>query len=127
MLARLIPSLSWLARYSIAYIVGVFAGLRAFSYLETDILNQVKGMSELIWLGPVSAVNNIILIIGTICALIYFFFSAKHEGIVGKISKTGIWFLMISCILSSFFMVRPFFPRFLRSFQLFFGSVRFHS
>jgi hypothetical protein len=96
MLARLIPKLSWLARYSIAYIVGVFAGLRAFSYLETDILKQVIGMSKLVWLGPFSYVNNIILIIGTICALIYFFFSTKHEGIVGKISKTGIWFLMIS-------------------------------
>ena len=32
MLTRLIPKLSWMARFSIAYIVGVFAGLRAFGF-----------------------------------------------------------------------------------------------
>ena len=97
MLFRLIPSLSWLARYSIAYIVGVFAGLRAFSYLNSDILAQVQGVQkDLSLVDPVSFINSIILIVGTISALVYFFFSKKHEGVLGKISKIGIYFLMIS-------------------------------
>ena len=35
MLTRLIPKMSWLARYSIAYIVGVFAGLRAYNMVQS--------------------------------------------------------------------------------------------
>ncbi len=97
MLFRLIPSLSWLARYSIAYIVGVFAGLRAFSYLNSDILAQVIGVQNDLSLESFSAfLNSIILIVGTISALVYFFFSKKHEGALGKVSKVGIYFLMIS-------------------------------
>ena len=97
MLFRLVPSLSWLARYSIAYIVGVFAGLRAFSYLNSDILAQVQGVqNDLSLANPFSFINSMILIIGTISALVYFFFSKKHEGALGKVSKVGIYFLMIS-------------------------------
>ena len=48
MLTRLVPRLSWMARYSIAYIVGVFAGLRAFSMVQSDILNQIKGFTHLV-------------------------------------------------------------------------------
>jgi len=97
MLFRLIPSLSWLARYSIAYIVGVFAGLRAFSYLNSDILAQVIGVqNDISFSDPFSFINGMVLIIGTISALIYFFFSKKHEGALGRVSKVGIYFLMIS-------------------------------
>lgn len=97
MLFRLIPSLSWLARYSIAYIVGVFAGLRAFSYLNSDILAQVLGVQKDMSLESFFAfLNSMILIVGTISALVYFFFSKKHEGALGRVSKVGIYFLMIS-------------------------------
>ena len=95
MLTRLIPKLSWMARYSIAYIVGVFAGLRAFGYLNSDIYQQVVKTS----LNTSSSgdfINSLILIIGTICALVYFFFSKKQDGALGKISKVGIYFLMVS-------------------------------
>ena len=93
MLFRLIPSLSWLARYSIAYIVGVFAGLRAFSFLQSDILAQVIGVQNDLSLSDTfSFINSMVLIIGTISALVYFFFSKKQEGVVGKISKVGIYF-----------------------------------
>jgi len=95
MLTRLIPKLSWMARYSIAYIVGVFAGLRAFGYLNSDIYQQVIGTS-LNTSTPIDFINSLILIVGTICALVYFFFSKKHEGVLGKISKVGIYFLMVS-------------------------------
>ena len=97
MLFRLVPSLSWLARYSIAYIVGVFAGLRAFSYLNSDIIAQVIGVqNDLSLVSPLSFINSMVLIVGTISALIYFFFSKKHEGALGRVSKIGIYFLMIS-------------------------------
>ena len=45
--------------------------------------------------GP-SIVNNIIILVGTICGLVYFYFSKEHKGLLGKASKVGIYFLMIS-------------------------------
>ena len=96
MLTRLVPRLSWMARYSIAYIVGVFAGLRAFSMVQSDILNQIKGFTHLVVSDVFSIVSSLVLVVGTICALIYFFFSKQHDGLIGKISRVGIWTLMIS-------------------------------
>jgi hypothetical protein len=45
--------------------------------------------------GPVAAFNSIVVFIGVISVLIYFFFSVPHEGAVGRISRLGIWFLML--------------------------------
>ena len=95
MLTRLIPKLYWLARFSIAYIVGVFAGLRAYAYLNSDIYNQVI-KDPFVYDSLGSFISSVILLIGTISALIYFFFSKKHEGVIGKIGKVGIYFLMVS-------------------------------
>ncbi len=42
MLFRLIPSLSWLSRISIAYIVGMGAGLKFYVIINSNILTQIK-------------------------------------------------------------------------------------
>ena len=31
-----------------------------------------------------------------LCAVTYFFFSFEHKGVVGRVAKVGIWFLMIT-------------------------------
>ncbi|MCU0726945.1 MAG: hypothetical protein MUE73_14325 [Planctomycetes bacterium] len=36
-----------------------------------------------------------ILIVGTFCALMYFFFSVPHTGAVGRVARFGVLFLMI--------------------------------
>jgi hypothetical protein len=42
-----------------------------------------------------SIFNGLILFIGTLSGLVYFFFSKEQTGVVGKVSKIGIYFLMI--------------------------------
>ncbi|MCK5331304.1 MAG: hypothetical protein KAK01_07850, partial [Candidatus Marinimicrobia bacterium] len=39
---------------------------------------------------------NLILILGVLAGLVYFFFSVEHKGFVGKTAKVGIWVLMIT-------------------------------
>lgn len=39
---------------------------------------------------------NPILIVGTTCCLVYFFFSKEHRGVTGSVAAVGIWFLMVS-------------------------------
>jgi len=40
--------------------------------------------------------SNIVLIVGLLATLVYFFFSLEHRGFTGKTAKLGIYFLMIS-------------------------------
>ena len=42
------------------------------------------------------SVKNIIIVIGVLSSIVYFFFSIEQKGYVGKTAKLGIWFLMIT-------------------------------
>ena len=46
-----------------------------------------------------------IILIGVISGLVYFFFSKEHKGIIGKVSRVGVYFLMIK-FGASFGLVR---------------------
>ena len=77
MLTRLIPKMSWLARYSIAYIVGVFAGLRAYNMVQSYIFKQIKGFTELALYGY-TVMARISLLIGRFDKLIEYSSSQYH-------------------------------------------------
>jgi len=95
MILRLVPSLSWLARISIAYIVGMAAGLKFYVFINSNILFQIKSSTIDFSLSYFEIFNQFIILIGVICGLVYFFFSKEHKGTIGKISKLGVYFLMI--------------------------------
>ena len=95
MILRLVPSLSWLARISIAYIVGMAAGLKFYVFINSNILFQIKSSAIDFSLSYFEIFNQLLILIGVICGLIYFFFSKEHKGTIGKISKLGVYFLMI--------------------------------
>jgi hypothetical protein len=98
MLVRIIPKLEWVSRYPIALVIGTSAGISMLRYMKSDVLSQLTatminpfGMNTL---GE--KIGSFILIIGTVCVIMYFYFSRKQEGVLGVTSKAGIWFLMIS-------------------------------
>ena len=95
MLFRLIPSLSWLARIAIAYIVGMAAGLKFYVYINSNILMQIQNSAIDFNNDGWTIFNHILILIGVISALVYFYFSKEHKGFVGTVSKVGIYFLMI--------------------------------
>ena len=95
MILRLVPSLSWLARFSIAYIVGMISGLKLYSFLNSNILMQVKDLGINTEASSWIIFNQLLIIIGVVAGLIYFFFSMEHKGFIGKVSKVGIFYLMI--------------------------------
>ncbi len=109
LLWRLAPTGAWIARWPLAFILGTTAGIRLNGYLESDFVKQIQ--STLLPLiaferdaaGAIdygmtfySSMNNILLIIGVACGIVYFFFSLEHKGLVGKASRIGIWVLMIT-------------------------------
>ena len=102
MLFSVAAKLSWLARLGIAYTVGMAAGLRAYAFLNSNVLGQIKGTAvslvnlPLFSLTGESIFNNLIILVGTITGLLYFYFSKEHTEGFGKVTRVGIYFLMIS-------------------------------
>jgi hypothetical protein len=98
MLLRLFPTVGWLSRWSLAFIVGTTAGLQFTRYLESNGIKQVQGtILPLIVGGSLNTtVGNIVIVVGTFCGLIYFFFSKEHKGAFGGAARVGVWFLMIT-------------------------------
>jgi len=40
-------------------------------------------------------VSNLLLLLGLLSSLVYFYFSVAHQGVIGKVSRFGVWTLMI--------------------------------
>jgi predicted phage tail protein len=53
---------------------------------------------SLAWLlGTVAPMfGAVVLVLGTVAVLFYFFFSVEHKKVGSAVSKVGIWFLMVS-------------------------------
>ena len=95
MLFRLSKKYDWLSRISIAYIVGMMAGLKFYVFLNSNLLTQIKSSAINLSGSYLSIMNEFIVLIGVISGLVYFFFSKEHTGVVGRISRIGVYFLMI--------------------------------
>ena len=94
---RFTKNFAWLSRWSMALIIGIFAGIAIIGYSTGDLILQIHANLLPLWTGNwLSSFNNILLTVGVLASLIYFFFSKEHKGALGAGAKIGIWFLMIS-------------------------------
>ncbi len=94
---RLFGRIGWLSRWSLAVIIGVYAGLKTTGFAQSDFVAQVQ--ASLVTLAPGSfwgTFNAVLFLVGLICSLLFFFFSREHKGALGVASKIGIYFLMVS-------------------------------
>jgi len=99
LITQFIPKISWISRYGFTFLMGYSAGLAIPVGLATDFMNQILGTIEpfanFFGLSYFAMFNALLIAIGTISVLFYFFFSVEHKGAVKKISNFGIYFLMI--------------------------------
>ena len=95
---RLFGKIGWMSRWSLAVIIGVFAGIRTTGAAQADFVAQVQGSLQPLWVqGDLGAsLNAIIFSVGMITSLLFFFYSREHKGGLGVASKLGIYFLMVS-------------------------------
>ena len=109
MVMRVVPKVAWLSRWSIALLIGIASGTALPWTIQSKITTQLEIGSSL----PVKYVEALygaphgftevvawevgvpIMILGTVCALIYFFFSVPHRGPVGHLASAGVWVLMV--------------------------------
>jgi hypothetical protein len=105
---RFIPKIAWLSRLAFAFVVGFGSGVAIPRLISSYILKQIEDtVNPLVTLAngdltmnlslanPQSGVNTIILLIGVVTVLFYFFFSVEHTGAGYVAARTGIYFLMI--------------------------------
>ncbi len=77
------PDLSAANRADVLDARGPIVGLDAHASIESGRVNIFGTFSQ------------ILLFLGLIAALIYFYFSVEHKGLIGKVSRFGVWILMI--------------------------------
>ncbi len=94
---RFLPRVGWLARWSLALIIGVYAGLKTTGFAQSDFVAQVHGSIQPLWTGEWgSSVSAIIFTVGLVSSLLFFYFSREHRGVLGGVSRLGVFFLMVS-------------------------------
>lgn len=107
LLCRLLPKGAWLSRWPLALIIGTTAGMRMIAYFEADFVGQIYNtiLPLIVWTNDGAnarvfdfwqSIKNTTIVLGVFAGLVYFFFSVEHKGLIGKVSRIGIWFLMIT-------------------------------
>jgi len=104
MFTRFSNKWSWVSRWPIAFYIGIATGLAIPLEMANRVNRQLYAMMEPInwsnfmgtgWLDLTAGFSEIIIFVGTVSALVYFYFSKAHTGVFGATAKLGIWTLMI--------------------------------
>jgi len=98
MFSRFTKNYHWISRISLAFVMGNTAGIFLLSELHGKVLPQIQStmLSLNMNQSPGALILSLIVIIGVISTLIFFYFSKEHKGALGGAARVGIWFIMIS-------------------------------
>jgi len=93
---RYIKRVAWVSRWALAVYVGYYVGVNMMQKLHGEVIPQVGDTMLSLSYHGIGTLWNLVMVIGVLSVLIYFYFSTEHKGVIGGISRIGIWFLMIS-------------------------------
>ncbi|MFP4057956.1 MAG: hypothetical protein ACLF0G_13900 [Candidatus Brocadiia bacterium] len=96
LLTRLSTRVSWLSRYAYSLMVGWYAGVFIPFAASSFILTQLEASVRPVGTEVGAIAGAVVVLVGTVSVLFYFFFSVEHKGPAGAVSRAGIWFLMVS-------------------------------
>jgi len=89
-LGRLTEKTRPASRIPLALVIGAGAGVAVPALLQARILVQLGATMK-----PLGSLANVLILIGVITTLIYFYFSREHKGWWGRLASVGTWYLMI--------------------------------
>ncbi|MGQ9603114.1 MAG: hypothetical protein ACUVUU_02785 [bacterium] len=103
MFAQLSRRSAWLVRFPLTFVLGVSLGLQIVAAIEGDVVPQIQGTFSPFTKGALfnsydlwASLGYIVLLVGVLATLTYFFFSLEHKGALGVGARIGIYILMIS-------------------------------
>lgn len=86
----------WASRYPMYLMVGIGVGVTLRASIISSVVRQIQATILSLTIGsPFTMFSNIILVFGTLCALLYFIVTMEHKGPLGFIGKIGRYFIMI--------------------------------
>lgn len=86
---RVSKKYSHVSKIPMSFIVGVGAALAIRGSLLSDFAAQIASA-----MVPLNKVNNIVILFGTICTLVYFTFTVKPTPVTKSMSTIGRYFMM---------------------------------
>ena len=99
-LATYLPNLTFLSRYPIAFVTGMGVGLTLVNVVNGYLFPQTQAtflpLFNIQGANWLTLLNNWIIVLGVVFALMYFFFSAQYKGKLGAVLQVGITFLMVA-------------------------------
>ncbi|MDP2859635.1 MAG: hypothetical protein Q8P50_16915 [Bacillota bacterium] len=88
---RYIKSIAWMSRYTISFLLGMGAGYVLTKDFKSLFLDQVT--ATFVNLGNL---DSLLLAVGVVCTIVYFFFTVERKGVVGYVGQAGKWVMMIA-------------------------------
>ncbi len=85
----------WVARTPLSFITGIGAAIAMKGAMYGNILVPIKTMATPVNGDVFATLNHVIAAVATITAVMYFFFTIKHEGPLKPVSQTGRILMMI--------------------------------
>jgi hypothetical protein len=95
MFSRFSSRLSWLSRIPIAFMIGAGAGVAIPAMLYARTLKQVSASVMPVIDDGGFHFEALVVALGLLSTLAYFYFSREHEGLMGRAARLGTYFLMV--------------------------------
>jgi hypothetical protein len=94
---RFVPKYSWMVRIPIGIFMGYYMGYGIPASLEGSVFPQMRGtiVNRASFASMSGGIWALVVLIGVVTTLTYFFFSKEHKGIVKWGAKTGIVYIMV--------------------------------
>ncbi len=95
--ARFIPRFNHVIRLPIAFVLGWGSGVAIPAFFQRDILRQTQGtlLVRNAFARWDSGLWAVVILVGVISTLIYFFFSRERKGIIKPVAGLGVIFIML--------------------------------
>ncbi len=89
---------TWLIKYPFAFYIAGYAGISIPVTLQAFVLKQVEAsfLTPEKFSSIPGSINSILIFVGLITTLIFFYFSTKREHGFGTAAKVGIVFIMVA-------------------------------
>jgi len=104
MFSRFFSNIAWISRIPISFVIGVGAGISIPYSVQGSLMKQSSStitplitgnMSDIWHIFTFADISNILILLGVVSVLFYFFFSIEQNKGLKYLSKVGIIYLMI--------------------------------
>lgn len=84
-------SLGWTRRYPLSFIIGIGAGITIRSAIIEQLTKQIASTAL-----PLNNIKNIVIVLGVLATLSYFFFTFKPSKGLAAAAGAGKWVIMVT-------------------------------